>query len=295
MVALADPRTREEYSVNTVGVLTLLLLWTRAAYRKTLKDKAIALAVGVFQRVLASYQVACAALRAELGDSSNLCELGGGESLCPCASDVLGHLASMMHGPQWRSFVDALNVARAAGQHCACCKAAFPAILHRFASDIDGRIAAEDETLGLKSDVRRRPRLGDSRKRRRVDEDYKQTVCLDMVANKLSPNAGKLIKFDGVGCVTSNGRHWEADVCKLHLTGSLMSFMEGSIFHVAEDGSRCGHPAEETIIYLAWEASSNLAAVLPPQARVGHRHPHQNRGRSECRHDPRLVVVCGSR
>ena len=35
--------------------------------------------------------------------------------------------------------------------------------------------------------------------------------------------------------------------------------------HVAEDGSRVGEPAEETIVYFAWDSRSGLAAVLPPQ------------------------------
>ena len=35
--------------------------------------------------------------------------------------------------------------------------------------------------------------------------------------------------------------------------------------HVVEDGSRVGSPAEETVVYLLWEASTGFGCVCPPQ------------------------------
>lgn len=266
MVALADARTREEYSINTSGVIVLLLMWTRASRIKTLKDKALALAVGMFQRLVRSIRYVASVMQEAFSGSARLCQPDAADGgLCPCGRDVLQYVDERADGSQWRNFVSSMNAARAACETCPCAKVAYQTIVHKLAADFDERVAGEDDGLGLTSDVRRRPRLGDDRKRRRVDEDYKQTVCIDMIRSKDAPNAGRLIKVDRVGCCVSNGRHWEADVCKMHQSASLLSFDGGRFFHVAEDGSRCGHPAEETIVYLLWEEAKKLSAVLPPQ------------------------------
>lgn len=263
--ALADPMTREGYSISTAGLLCSMWFWHRCSRTMAGRERAGALLEGFVARACGAVAAQREALLVACREDAHRCrpDCGDGD-LCRHCNEAMGKV--MLNNGGWASLIRGLTFLRVCSSVCPAAKSAIVVFLTGLVALINGRAAQDDESLGLKDDLRHRPLMCTPRKRMRIDEDYKHHTAVEVQQQRAAPNAARVIRGEGLGCTEANGRHWEAQVCSKHQLACEHAFEASRVCHLAEDGSRLGNPAEETIIYLAWSADLNIAGVPPPQA-----------------------------
>ena len=92
-----------------------------------------------------------------------------------------------------------------------CCMASLKVFTHSLAARIDARIDAEDPVLELQNDVMARPRTSNAHDnvKRRVDEDFKNTVVAKKIRSGECQSAGQSLKGSHINVDESSGRTWE--------------------------------------------------------------------------------------
>lgn len=107
---------------------------------------------------------------------------------------------------------------------------------------------------------------GNSSKRRRmVESDLKEYVCLDVLKDGKSYSSGSWAKGNGTAASTACG--WDEAfmaeyLAALRLAGNLVGTLS-----LAPDAARFGSPAQETIMMPCYIANLERSCWLPPQAR----------------------------
>ncbi len=127
------------------------------------------------------------------------------------------------------------------------------------ASDINYESSFRDDIM-----ARPRPDLA-SKKRLRIDEDFTEEVVHTKIAYGDAKSTAAGVSGSHIDVSEATARTWERDDCLLRQATAIQTFEKPKQTHIAEDGSRIGCPAEETIVYLGWESDSNCGFTLAPQ------------------------------
>jgi hypothetical protein len=117
------------------------------------------------------------------------------------------------------------------------------------------------------TDVLRHGILPDGQKRRRIDEDLRQAMTMQMVSDGRAASAASMAR--AMGQVTpSRGPAWEKEAMMQYLVNGWSRFRHLSTLSICMDGSRMGCPAEETVTYLCFCPAVNASMWLPSQVRA---------------------------
>lgn len=264
--ALDDECTRQEYALSTHALLVPMIHWARASRLQEAKARARGLREGFIAKVGGRIDSWRTMLTEFFQSEAHLCapEIAEG-SVCLHGEDITS-TPSFNSARSWFGLVGALLMMRSVCSACSCCRLVLLRFVAEFSTRTDERALNDDASIGFNDDVQRRATVASSRKRFRVDEDYKHEAAARKLKMHQEANAGRAIRTDGSQVAVTNGRWWEAQVCLEHQAGCLHELEGTRILHICKDGSRLGEPAEETIVYLARAALENMAGIPPPQA-----------------------------
>lgn len=266
LVSMEDHLTRQEFSIHTSAMLCLMILWCKQARVHELRDKYRALAVGFLQRTAGNIEDIKQKLTKLLKESAPYCDSSVPFDTCCKHQEAVIELLGQGRG--WDGVLDAVLMVRSLHDICRACREVSGRFLRDLAGSIDRKLREDAPILNTKKDIRHRPLLEAKTKRMRIDEDYKYDATVTRMHDRSVPNTGRALRGDGLGVAPAVGRRWEAEICLEHQAAMRMSFATTRVTHVTEDGSRLGDPAEETVIYLAWSADTDIAGVPPPQVAV---------------------------
>ena len=116
------------------------------------------------------------------------------------------------------------------------------------------------------TDVLKHGILPDGQKKRRIDEDLRQAMAIQMVSEKRASSAASMAR--ALGQVSpSLGQAWEKEAMKQYLMNGWSCFRHLNTLSICMDGSRLGCPAEETVTYLCFCPAVNVSMWLPSQVR----------------------------
>lgn len=105
-------------------------------------------------------------------------------------------------------------------------------------------------------------------KRIRIEEDCRNFIATDSVVHKLAKSGRAMARAmrDGMS-VSAVAKADETTMSRYRATSQReMSSAIGGTFAMSSDGIRSGDPAEETLVLVLWNAKSDNAVVLPPEA-----------------------------
>ena len=259
---ITDPFVRHECSVSTLGIVTWLLRWARS--RRRVEDKAVCRAMlGAF-------------LSATI--PSGACSFDRVAQLCKSQADACAEY-DMNSGRMCRHLRHAIKDLDFAGadsdwclsrfvQLCVCLQEELtcPAVVGSLAilcEEVACCIDTSMPDLTLSDDIRTVSHLSGSSKRRRIDEDFKEVISVGLTFKKKCHSGSQFLH------VASDiderlARNWETRAVANELAACRRSVTCLGVTFVLEDASRNGKPAEDTQIYMLWDAKVNLGAVLPP-------------------------------
>jgi hypothetical protein len=111
-------------------------------------------------------------------------------------------------------------------------------------------------------------RLGDRRtnKRRRVDESFKESVINATLQQKRARSGAAALRAMSSDVHPQTAHKWEATFMSAYQVATFRANETSSVYAVLEDGCRLGEPAEETQLYLGWNAECDVGIVHPPIA-----------------------------
>ena len=99
-------------------------------------------------------------------------------------------------------------------------------------------------------------------KRARIDGDFKETICVDLLKRRRVASGATALRMLG-GCSASNVQSWESDSVACRVNAAKRSF-EGAVYlSVCSDGARLGDPAEENVAVLAHCLPQDVATYCP--------------------------------
>lgn len=111
-----------------------------------------------------------------------------------------------------------------------------------------------------------------SKKRRLVDNDFKQFVCFKAMRSGSAYSSGNWAKSTSVASQSTAGAWDESLLAEYQAAGWLTGETVCTV-HIAPDAARFGAPAQETLLIPCWLPKPNIGCWLPPQERVAtHRH-----------------------
>ena len=193
-------------------------------------------------------------------DAVECCDNSSGER-CYLLESALGSAAAGASEPTLASVLEAL------GRNylqCQQCRHVLREALRRLAAMIDKEILYRGlctNTNPLKEDLLRTAKG----RRRQLCEDYKFALTAEMASRKRKSGNQIVRVVDGVD--TKRLRYEYAKQMKAYQTAGWRFFFERSgVFACAEDATRIGEPARETVAYLATHVATNVCVALPVQA-----------------------------
>ena len=141
------------------------------------------------------------------------------------------------------------------------CQHVFTELVSSVAALLDGRL---NETE-VRPNLLHLHLIRGGTKRRRIDEDLKLHLASEMTTRRLSHSASQVLRVTSIADPSLGGA-MEEQWLKVQLAATHTELPLTGVTSVAEDAARSGNPAEDTCIYLLWDAVANLSAVLPPIA-----------------------------
>lgn len=260
--AMGDPMVRQEHTCSTCA-LFLLFVWAQLHRRKAAdRARCFALCAGLFLRLLTVRQQALC-MTACPQSSNEMCKREPiVNQVCVCLQTVSRGIAGVAGEPGMQAlgalaemcvFIDCPGV-----------KVWALAQVSSLGAAIDGAVR---ELRGCSDPLRSRQVLAGPKRNLRVDEDVK-------VASFNAVREGRAHSVESLqvalGDSRSKGaRHWVHERMQVAMAGGWLTGARCGCLSIAADGSRFGNPAEETIAYAWWDASSSTGGWLPVQVAPG--------------------------
>lgn len=149
----------------------------------------------------------------------------------------------------------------AEGVECGACSQWCSDLLRRLADAMDhGNFASKWST-----DAKKHGLLPGGQKKRRIDEDLRKQVSVDVVAAGLTSSAGRWCQTTGE-LSQQLGDTFDNRSCREYLASGAMSMWGHRFYSIAFDASRIGQPAVDANIYLLWSMDGGYGMWLAPQA-----------------------------
>jgi hypothetical protein len=251
---------QQEWSISTLGLLQLLLVW--ALNKKTLASRILAKCVmtswlAVFiEPLAAALHAACQGCQAA---ASHLCQLGrDADGLCMHMRGILADACAS--GPD----LDAVQLTEllcklfSISQSCTSTVAWYRQLMSTLSATIDTNV--HGGRLDVTADITRH-RIGPSGRKRRLDEDACLQTALGL--NHSHPCSSAAGRHNGVA--TSTASSFDRRGLVAYMLAAPGHFEGVRHLCITTDGSRVGQPAEETNVYAAWSPDCSRSAWLAPQ------------------------------
>lgn len=263
-------RIHEEVSTSTECLLLILLRYAESRRRAADRFKARALLATVLASLLGSHCGGPASLSSPSG-CLEACVVGarpGGVG--PAAGGVCIHAQEL--GRKMKFFEVAQTPAHvflaellanlfAESADCECLRRWCTCILQQIRQSVDAADFSEQwSDNALKHGV-----LPGGQERRRVDEDLRRQVSVDVVSKKMATSASRWCQASGE-LSEQLGDTFDNRSCREYVAAGMLSMSKGNNYSIAFDAFRLGEPAVETNLYLLWSRSAGRSMWLAPQA-----------------------------
>jgi len=263
-----DPHVRNEWTMSTIGVLALLVLWSTTSHSRAKRVRASAMLSAWMSRLLEPSLCTTSAFLRHVRSHASSCQQGlVTEGVCTHLVDCCKGCVGADQRQVWNSAADIAASWYGLGAHCKAASACLSAVAQVWSGSMDQRLG----TLGLASDVTKETPMQGPKRKLRVDEDLRHHYSQGSVRSKRVHSGAQLAKATADVAVET-ARRWDDQTLLQYRAAAWATFEEGNIVSIASDGSRIGDPAEETIVFIAWDAKSDRAVFLPPQAFSEHTH-----------------------
>ena len=258
--AVRDPKVRSEYTLSTLAVCAWLVVWS--VDRHSVDDREIAkcmlraFVTKVLSLVENGWHVEL--LRHAIGRAPlDRCTQNRG---CSHLDDVLLPPAAQVDSGL--CIAHALHVLFENFRLCPASAGTFEMLVKLVARQVDAvadRFVVDDCTRAF-------PLLQGPKKKRRIDQEYKDQVAVRLVESRRAQTGSQALRLSGDACPTACSRWEKASLLEYQLSGVVAMKMNKVVFMI-EDACRNGSPCEDVLCSLLWDSDANAAVVPPPQAK----------------------------
>lgn len=264
-VAIRNPLVRSEWTVTTKGLLAFLIIIAGASHSRERRVRGDALLRAWAGRLVPPGDVCPESLQIIASQSASAC------SFDPDSRGICSHMATALPAEGladgtmvWRYLSCCLVRLYGMSKDCEAALASFISIVGTLADKIDKLVV----DMPAPQDILKMELLRGTKRKLRVDEEYKLEVGNGLVCKKRVHSGAQYVKATG-DFGESAPRKWEGTTMLQYRAAAMDTCTKGQVVWVASDGSRVGQPAEETLVSLLWDQASDRGIVLPPQASAG--------------------------
>ena len=93
----------------------------------------------------------------------------------------------------------------------------------------------------------------------------KQACTVTLLTDRSIRGSTDFLRSTGGSAFSSSARQWENNHTLRAQADAMLAFEDWKLIRIAFDGSRLGKPAEETYVYLLWEATKDKFFPMAPQ------------------------------
>ena len=262
--AIVGPLVRSEWTVSTKGLVAWLVLWAASSHDHERRQRVDALLRAWLSKAVDP------SLANPSAWSVWLLAVGGRCEQDPDHRGLCSHLACVITDVdlgdgllKWRYLATVLLRLFGLGTACPAAVAFQSHLVDAVVKSIHGRL----DDIEWESDISKFPLLQGSKRKLRIDEDYKREVGQGLVGNKRVHSGAQFARATG-DVAACTARQWDGNYMLQYRAACKATCELGEVLWLSSDASRIGQPAEETTVCLAWDHSSNRGVILPPQARV---------------------------
>jgi hypothetical protein len=271
-----DALVRDEYGITTEALLMILLFWTgfqrdpgppRAVLRTFLR------------RALPEAQPAQLCFRSIPESCFSMCRAGVVEG-SPYCSHCRQYLAACTGHASMHWHAESLLQLFVFSGGCSALARWLGCLVAQFAALVVAHLDMFTTTDALKASHLQGPS-----KKRRIDEDFKQVVSENVLKEKRATSSAAFLRAAGE-IHDSSGRQWDEKMLARYQGDCWASMASSECVVLAQDASRLGEPAEETLMQAAFSPGVAIGCWFPPQAIsknsnnldpiVTHTHPRVN-------------------
>lgn len=261
---MLNAKGRGEWTSSTPGALAWLLHLSCASHRAKSKEQAKALLRGFLVAFASPASAAAHSMAEDIKQALSSCQQppqGHWGSCCHLRIAIDAMLTAGPAGQMWTNLTKALQHIYLARPVCVASRRLLAGVLQRLCQDVDGKVSDMQPPKNFSSFS-----MPQGRKRKlRIDEDYKRYLVSEAVAAKRAHCGAQYAKTTG-DVHPETARKWDEAHMANYIAAAWHTMGSSTLVSLACDASKVGNPAEETVMFLAWDMESNKAVVLPPQA-----------------------------
>lgn len=257
----------DEWTVSSAGLLVMFIFLRNFCHSKLRRSRVALCLRAWLELLLPGSIIDDAGLGTLPPQLAGACALAKAEQPCVHAEGALACLRSGI-GSLQSEVAEYLFMLWTNCSRCPVVTAQWQTAVARLSAVIDRRAAESCYTQNPR-DTRRIDPGGNTRRRRRIDEDYKRIVIEDTINLGLAKTPRALMMADGRGDVDDYCKWSDENVLGLQASAWL-TFTAAQHFSVIGDCARLGNPGEETLVMGCWSADVSQACWLPPQALGAH-------------------------
>lgn len=249
---------REEPSMESGAVLALLVMWVFWRRRREERHLAHLLLVAMLQSLATPGQVATIPWDDWFASHRGLCSHPAPAGECSHASPFDHAGAGALHS----RLATCLHGLASSCWSCPCAAKVLQLALDSLATCITATLPSIGRTNPLKEQ-----HLKVGGRVARVDEDYRKAVASARTRGVATMEAAASVDPE-LGDPARQVRRWSDRAIQQHIASAIEAHSSGltGVHSLIEDAARLGNPAEETVIYQHWSASSACGHWLVPQA-----------------------------
>jgi hypothetical protein len=271
----------QEHMMSTVGLLAMLLFWSREKHLEKHKERA----TSVVECLLSNGCAEGFTDGVPIEEAPPACF-----PLCAISADANGHCQCLrlhLHNhPTHRSWsgmrklrarLHYLTASTIQVDSCKSIRGWYCFALQAAADAIDGSIEqwTEGDTLTVARDA---VDLHSRCKRMRIDYHLRQAVSTAVQERGLASSTSAFCRANGLASA-GGASNWNERTCAEFVAANLLSFPRIGSVYLGGDCGRFGRPAEENLVLMGWEHLSDLAfvgplKVFPPPPTINPLSPH---------------------
>ena len=260
--AAAPGDNKAEYTCTSKALLAMLVWWSQAKQKHAEKSLAKALCEGFLAESLPAAVDFGGELQAMLPDVEASCQaapLAGGRC-CHLQELIVGLGANLCTSPA--AVATSIMSALIRG-HPAC--QAISELRLEFCNDVVDKVDMQLHTGKFHADLQElEPGASGQKKRRRVDEDWKDHIINKAMRHGLAKSGQQLLKA-GAKVHPNVAPHWMKEFPLTYQAASWRLLKDARYLALTSDGARLGDPPEEAILFFAHGLEQDVGVVLPPQ------------------------------
>ena len=265
VVCVDDPYLLDEYTVSTMAAILILLGFASARRYKDERARAAAMLTAFVTRTLEGYSNQSTATF--IHEAVSLAAGTDCHAVAKCEGYKCDHIRKVFQPLEDAvaqrpkvAVAEALVALISEKKECHASRLICEVLIKMLVKTIDSAILSFEAT---------RPthftQLQGKVKRRRVDKDFREFICNELVAQKAVNGGAAALRIVN-GCDGSLARKWERTALVEYWASLITNFKLDGPLHVLEDACRNGMPPKDTLCWALWDSSSDFGGVPPPKA-----------------------------